>query len=98
MATGETEMMPFEGTFYDLSYNGDIWVACQFGNESGYYIGKHTRPNILRPSEENGYSTFLDDPDRIIVHSYSTEGYMFMKMYGLDGNFLSECTLPIGYS
>jgi len=99
MATGETESLPFEGAFTDVSYNGNIWTASLFDKENTYYIGKSKRPNILQPEDANSFVSMLENERGLLISAYDrTSGAFKLKVYGLDGTFLSACTLPEGTS
>ena len=95
LTTGEAQTIPFEGAFYNVARSGEIWLAGVYGQENTYWLGRDQRPNAFTPQEKATQVKLLSDGGGILISTYTADG-MIMRLYRMDGSFVSTCTLPAG--
>ncbi len=93
LAAGEAQTIPFEGAFHSVARSGDIWLAGVYGQENTYWIGRDQRPNAFVLSERATQVKLLSDGSGILTTTYTADG-MILRLYRMDGSFVSSCTLP----
>ena len=95
LTTGEAQTIPFEGAFYNVARSDEIWLAGVYGQENTYWLGRDQRPNAFTPQEKATQVKLLSNGGGILISTYTADG-MIMRLYRMDGSFVSTCTLPEG--
>lgn len=93
LAAGEVQTIPFEGAFYNAARSGEIWLAGVYGQDNTYWIGRDQRPNAFVLPERATQVKLLSDGSGILTTTYNADG-MILRLYRMDGSFVSSCTLP----
>lgn len=93
LTTGETTMLPFDGAFGHSEYSEGVWLADPMGRD-GYFLGRAERPMAFVLTEQYSTVSMLSEPARLFATSYGEDGVVTLRLYDLDGSFLSACTMP----
>ena len=94
LAKGTVETVPFSGAVYDVECQNNIWKAAMMYGED-YIIGTKEKQNKFVPNDENAIVSMLSD-NKLLTSNYGKNGICYLKLYDIEGKFLSEAVLPSG--
>lgn len=92
LAKGTVETVPFSGAVYDVEYQNNIWKVAMMWEED-YIIGTKEKQSKFVPNDEYAIVSMLND-NKLLTSSSGKNGTSYLKLYDVDGTFLSEVVLP----
>ena len=90
LTTGEIKDVPFEGSFYNVGYANDTWLATRMEEVPVQYIGNGDEINILKIKGDFSNIEMCLENKGLLSKRYDADGFLGMSLYSMDGKFISK--------
>ena len=91
LETGEVIDFPFEGSFYDVNYVNDTWMAAHTDDSNIYYIGNDDEIKTFKYKDGIASVEMCPESGNLLSKFYGESGFLGMTMYDAEGKFVSHC-------
>lgn len=90
LRTGKLLEFPFDGSFFDIKYVNNTWMATSESNTSVYYIGNKDDIKIFESTAIFDSVQMNTETGNLMFKHYDEDGFLGISVYDIDGKFISQ--------
>lgn len=91
LETGKIIEAPFDGSYYDINYVNDTWMAARSDNLNIHYIGNKDGMKTFEYDDVFTSMEMRSENGNLLLKRYDEDGFLGLTMYNVEGEFISQC-------